>query len=303
MPRALLGGVRVGTAPRLLQQAWRCPHRQAPSSDRRVRAPPWVRPWPAGAWRGCARRRDRPARGPAPGAEAFPLRPVHRAGRTSTARFSSGLLASCSGAMATARRRWRSASSKRCSSPRATARFTRASWESGRCATAIRPAAKASSKRRSAISRLGQIQVGADGVRIGVGDVLEEHRLVAVDAGLPPSQCSKQQHQGDAAGGCGLAPQAGQSPCGHRAGADGNRHRADASQVLVAIRHEGEQHVGVVDEAERRRQRDDEEQRPGKPGLARCGGAAATAPRPRQAQRRGAATQGGRRLERPSAGR
>ena len=40
--------------------------------------------------------------------------------------------------------------------------------------------------------RLGKVQMRADGVRIGVDDVLEERRLVAVDAGLPPGQRSKQ---------------------------------------------------------------------------------------------------------------
>ena len=135
----------------------------------------------------------------------------------------------------------------------------------------VRPLRHGNASRRQGVveaalgdQRLGKVQMRADGARIGVDDVLEERRLVAVDAGLPPGQRSKQQHEGNAAGGCGSAPQAGQSPCGHRAGADGNRHRADASQVLVAIGHEGEQHVGVVNEAERRRQRDDEEQRPRK---------------------------------------
>ena len=111
--------------------------------------------------------------------------------------------------------------------------------------------------------RLGKIQVRANGCGIALDDVLEERHLVAVDPGLPPRQRTEHQQHGDAADGASSTPRVRQPACSDGGGGDRHRHCADAREVLIAVRHEGEQHVGVIDEAEGRRQGDDEEERPG----------------------------------------
>ena len=111
--------------------------------------------------------------------------------------------------------------------------------------------------------RLSKIEVSPCRLRIMSNDVTKERDLIAVNSRLSPRQRSQDQQndQGETQGG--VAPRVRQ-PAGHEGrGPDDDRRQPDAGQVLVAVRDEREQHIRVVHEAERRRQRHGEEQRAG----------------------------------------
>ena len=118
--------------------------------------------------------------------------------------------------------------------------------------------------------RLGEVQMRPDGFRIALDDVLEERHLVAVDGRLPPRERGEQHQHRHAAARRGAAPCDGQRLRPDGGGADRHRQHADAGQILVAIRHERKQQVGVVDEAEGGRQRHHEEERTGERAAAKA---------------------------------
>ena len=111
--------------------------------------------------------------------------------------------------------------------------------------------------------RLGKIEVRPGRLRIMSNDVTKERDFIAVNSRLPPRQRPQDQQDDHGETPCGVAPPVRQ-PAGHEGrGPDDDRGQSDAGQVLVAVRHEREQHIRVVHEAERRRQRHGEEQRAG----------------------------------------
>ena len=111
--------------------------------------------------------------------------------------------------------------------------------------------------------RFGEIEVRARGVRIVRDHVAEERHFIAVNARLPPRQRAEQRQHDRGAAHCARAPRRGQPADRGGRGADDDRHHPDTGQVLIPVRHERKEHVGVVHEAERRRQRHREERHAG----------------------------------------